>query len=105
MAARNQAYGVDGTFAFFTNLTINTYWARTAHDGIPSDVARDTSYSGEVDYAADRYGAHAEHLYIGDRFIPDVGFVRRSDIRRIVRTASIQSATPGSEADPQAVTS
>ena len=27
--ARNQVYGVDGTFAFFDNLAINTYWART----------------------------------------------------------------------------
>ena len=29
----NQAYGVDGTFAFFDNLTFNTYWARTQTDG------------------------------------------------------------------------
>ena len=30
----NQAYGVDGTFAFFNNLAINTYWARTQTDGV-----------------------------------------------------------------------
>ena len=30
----NDAYGVDGTFAFFDNLTINTYWARTRTDGL-----------------------------------------------------------------------
>jgi hypothetical protein len=28
----NQTYGVDGTFAFFDNLAINSYWART-HTG------------------------------------------------------------------------
>ncbi len=32
--ANNQAYGVDGTFAFFANLAINTYWARTQTDGV-----------------------------------------------------------------------
>ena len=31
--ATNEAYGLDGTFAFFTNLAINTYWARTQTDG------------------------------------------------------------------------
>ena len=37
----NQAYGVDGTFAFFDNLAFNTYWARHATTGLAGD---DTSY-------------------------------------------------------------
>ena len=31
-AGRNLAYGLDGTFVFFKNLQINTYWARTESD-------------------------------------------------------------------------
>src|SRR4030095_15655535 len=28
------AYGVDGTFAFYSSLAINTYWARTDTEGL-----------------------------------------------------------------------
>ena len=76
--ASNQVYGVDGTFAFFANLAINTYWARTQTDGLAGD---DTSYRAQVDYAGDRYGVLLERLVIGDSFKPDIGYVRRSDIR------------------------
>jgi hypothetical protein len=76
--ASNQAYGVDGTFAFFANLTINTYWAQTKTDGYPGN---DTSYRAQLDYAGDRYGVLLERLVVGDSFRPDVGYVRRGDIR------------------------
>jgi hypothetical protein len=35
-----------------------------------------------MDYAGDRYGAQLEHLTLGKSFNPEVGFVRRPDIRR-----------------------
>jgi len=76
--ANNQAYGVDGTFAFFANVAINTYWARTQTDGVAGE---DTSYRAQFDYAGDRYGVMVERLVIGDVFRPDIGYVRRSDIR------------------------
>jgi hypothetical protein len=75
----NTAFGVDGTFAFFDHLAINTYWARTRTDGIKQ---RDTSYRAQMDYGGDRYGLQLEHLVVGDNFNPEVGFVRRDDIRR-----------------------
>ena len=75
----NYVYGVDGTFAFFDNLSINTYWARTDTEGTSGD---DTSYRAQLDYAGDRYGVEVEHLAVGDDFSPDVGFVRRDDMRR-----------------------
>ena len=43
--ARNLAYGVDGTFAFFDNLTINTYWARTETDRHRAATTRATARS------------------------------------------------------------
>jgi len=71
--------GVDGTFGFFNNLFINTYWARTSNDGITSD---DTSYRAQLDYTGDRYGVQLEHMLVGDNFNPTLGFIRRDDMRR-----------------------
>ena len=76
---RNTAYGLDGTFAFFDNLAVNTYWARTRTSGVSG---RDTSYRLQLDYVGDRYGLQLEHLLVGEDFNPEVGFVRRHDMRR-----------------------
>jgi hypothetical protein len=35
-----------------------------------------------MDYAGDRYGVQVERLVVGDQFNPEVGFVRRDDMRR-----------------------
>ena len=75
----NEAYGVDGTFAFFDNLAINTYWAQTRTDGLTGE---NTSYRAELDYEGDRYGLQLERLAVGKHFNPEVGFVRRDDIRK-----------------------
>ena len=75
----NQAVGVDGTFGFYDNLSINTYWARTRTEG---STGEEDSYRGQVEYAGDRYGVTAEHMLVGDAFNPEVGFVRRDDMRK-----------------------
>ncbi|MBA3269508.1 MAG: carbohydrate binding family 9 domain-containing protein [Acidobacteria bacterium] len=75
----NQAYGVDASLAFFQNVNIGAYWARTATPGLDAD---DDSYQGKFDYTADRYGARAEFLKVGDNFNPEVGFVRRDDFKK-----------------------
>lgn len=76
---RNLAYGADATFLFYENLAINTYWAKTESEGLRG---KDTSYRAELNYNADRYGLQIEHLYVGDHFNPEVGFLRRDDMRR-----------------------
>jgi hypothetical protein len=78
-AGSNAAYGVDGAFGFFTNLAVDAYWARTATDSL---AGRDTSYRGVVNYNGLTYGLQAERLVIGEHFNPEVGFVRRGDIRK-----------------------
>lgn len=78
-AGSNEAYGVDGAFGFFDDLTINTHWARTQTPGRTDD---DLSYRAQLDYAGDRYGVELEHLVVGENFNPEVGFVRRHDMRR-----------------------
>jgi hypothetical protein len=75
----NETYGLDGTFAFFDDVNVNTYWARTHTDGVSGD---DTSYRAQLDYAGDRYGVQLEHMAVGDNFRPEIGYVRRDDIRR-----------------------
>ena len=75
----NGVYGIDGTFGFYENLNVNTYWARSRTDG---RTGKDTSFRTQLDYAGDRYGVQLEHLVVGDDFNPEVGFVRRHDMRR-----------------------
>ena len=75
----NETYGLDGTFAFFDNLTTNTYWAQTTTPGLRED---DISYRAQFDYAGDRYGVQVERLVVGDDFNPEVGFLRRDDFER-----------------------
>jgi hypothetical protein len=76
----NRAYGVDGTFAFFENLQINTYWAGTETDG--QSRRDDVSYRGQLDYSGDRYTVQLERLKVGDNFNPEIGFLPRDDMRR-----------------------
>ena len=78
-AGANDTMGVDATFAFYDNLTLTGYWARASSEGTTSD---DTSYFADVNYAGDRYGVRASHLAVGAQFNPEIGFVRRQDIRK-----------------------
>jgi hypothetical protein len=78
-SASNAVFGADANLAFFRNLSINGYYARTATAGAKGDQS---SYRGRFDYAGDRYGLQFEHLLVGDQFSPDIGFMRRSDFRR-----------------------
>jgi hypothetical protein len=78
-SAANQAYGVDGSFAFFQNVAMSGYYARTATSGLTTD---DDSYQGLFNYQPDRYGVKVEYLKVGDNFNPEVGFLRRDDFRK-----------------------
>jgi hypothetical protein len=78
-AGSNQAYGVDTAFSFFQNIVLGGYYARSDTAGLDGD---DDSYQGRFNYAADRYGARAEYLTVGDHFNPEVGLVRRDDFKR-----------------------
>ena len=75
----NGVFGVDGNFTFLQNLNINTYWARSQTDGLTEN---DDSYMGRLHYGGDRYGLTLEHLVIQDNFRPEVGFMRREDMRK-----------------------
>ena len=76
----SESYGIDGTFGFYDNLSIDTYWATTSTRGASGDDV--ISYRTQVDYAGDRYGVQVEHLVVGADFNPEVGFLRREDFER-----------------------
>ncbi len=80
----NYAAGVDAAFSFRSDFFVNAYWSGTDTAAkSPTDGAyRGQSYRGRFDWNADRYGVSYEHLYLGDGFNPEVGFLRRERFRR-----------------------
>ncbi len=80
----NQMYGADATFAFYDNVALNTYIARTE---TPDRDGDDTSYRGQFDYNGDRYGLQVERLVVEEHFNPEVGFLRRTDFQRSFASA------------------
>jgi TolB-like protein len=77
----SQTYGVDGTFAFYENIQMLGYYAKTETPD-PEIVGENSSYQGKFEYAADRYGMQVDHLLVEDDFNPEIGFVRRDNFRR-----------------------
>jgi len=75
----NSVFGADVSLSFFELLNMNAYWARSRAPGASGD---ETSYRGQLGYNGDRYGVQLEHLLVGDAFNPEIGFLRRRDIRR-----------------------
>jgi hypothetical protein len=74
--------GADATLLFFKSLNLTGYYAYTSAPDRTGRPATGTSYRGRFDYTDDRYGAAAEHMLIDGDFRPEVGFVRRTDVRR-----------------------
>jgi hypothetical protein len=74
--------GVDATMLFLKTINITSYYALTNTPNAAGDSVTAASYRGRFEYNADRYGASAEHMLIDRAFRPEVGYVRRTDIRR-----------------------
>ncbi len=75
----NQVFGVDANLAFYENVRVNAYYARSATTEISGDAE---SYNAQFRYTADRYGFEALQTKAGKAFNPEVGFLRRQDFRR-----------------------
>ena len=75
----NSLLGVDAAFTFYENLNINAYYSKSQTEGLDG---KDDSYRARVSYGSDRYGFSFSHLTIGEDFNPDIGFMRRSDVRK-----------------------
>ncbi len=83
-AGSNGVFGFDGNFAFFEALQLNSYYAvsDTPLDQGGTTGDNNSSYLGKLDYGGDRYGLILEHLYVGEDFQPELGFLRREAFRR-----------------------
>ena len=60
-------------------MNINAYYSKSQTEGLDG---KDDSYRARVSYGSDRYGFSFSHLTIGEDFNPDIGFMRRSDVRK-----------------------
>jgi hypothetical protein len=75
----NDGYGVDAALSFYQNVRFDAYLAATRTEGRDGD---NLSYRGLFDYVGDKYGVQAERLVVEPNFLPEIGFVRRTDMRR-----------------------
>ena len=75
----NSVVGVDAAFTFFDNFNINTYYAKSRTEELDG---QDDTYQARVSYGGDRYGFNVSHLKIAENFNPEIGFLRRSDVRK-----------------------
>jgi hypothetical protein len=76
----NYAFGADAAFTFTNQVSAQGYWAATHTEGAES--SDESSYRARFEVNADGAGVEAEHLYVGENFSPEVGFVRRRAFRR-----------------------
>ena len=74
--------GADATMLFFKSISVTSYYARTSTPDAGGRTVSGSSYRGRFDFTDDRYGAAVEHILIDRNFRPEVGYVRRNDVRR-----------------------
>ncbi len=80
--ASSFSLGADATMLFFKSINVTSYYALTGTPGADGATVTGRSYRGRLDYTNDRYGASAEHMLIDKNFTPEMGYVRRTDVRR-----------------------
>jgi len=75
----NQVFGLDANLAFYENVYLGGYLARSRTEGLRG---QDLAYDAQLNYAADEYGLVLDRLVVGERFNPEVGLLRREHFRR-----------------------
>ena len=91
----NDGYGLDASMSFYQNVRFDAYLAGTRTEGRDGD---NLSYRGFFDYNADRYGLQVDRLVVEPNFLPEIGFVRRTDMRR---NFGLVRYSPRPTVDPQ----
>ena len=80
----NRLYGIDGSFDFLDDFSIDTYYAKTDSPGLTD---KDQSYMGNFSYNGDRYGLTTGYLAVEDNFNPEIGFKRRDNFKQLQGSA------------------
>ncbi len=86
----NYAYGVDTQLNPLTELQINSFWSATA-DSTGHASRAQQSYRGQFNWNADATGLQVDHLFVGEDFNPEIGFLRR---RAFTRTYASSRYSP-----------
>jgi hypothetical protein len=76
----NSGAGVDWTFLPSSKITLRGFAARTFTSGTGDD---DNAYQFSFDYTSDKVGYFAQYLMIGADAKAEMGFITRTDIRRM----------------------
>jgi hypothetical protein len=76
LGGSNQEYGADSSFTFHRYLGIYTYVAKTSTNALEE---RDWAARGKITWNSDRYEFTTQHLFIGENFRPEMGFVSRAE--------------------------
>jgi hypothetical protein len=74
-----ETYGVDATFGFFDNVSLQGFLAQSK---TPLGDEDNYSYRAQFGYTGDRYNVYLIRMHVGDNFNPEVGFLRRDDFTR-----------------------
>jgi hypothetical protein len=77
-SSSNELYGVDANFAFWENMQVFGYWAKTETDGLDGN---DQSYRARAGWRGNVWSWSVDYVVVEDNFNPELGFVRRSDFR------------------------
>ncbi len=88
----SRAYGVDTGFNLFDNVDLAGFFSRADTPGLGGGK---NSYGANFGFTPDKYGFTIKHLFIDDDFNPEVGFVRRDNMRETQGTARISHRGKG----------
>jgi hypothetical protein len=76
----NQTYAIDGRWGIGDNLLLSAWAAQTSTPGLNG---RDEAFAAKAAYDSAEWAYHLEYGQVGADFNPEVGFLSRSDFRRV----------------------
>ncbi len=76
----NQTYALDGRWGIGENLLLQAWLAKT---DTPTLTGKDDAFSLKGDYDSVKWSFRAEYTEVGGDFNPEVGFLTRSDYRKV----------------------
>jgi hypothetical protein len=76
----NQTYAIDGRWGIGENLLLSAWAAKTS---TPGRNGRDEAFAAKAAYDSAEWAYRLEYGQVGDDFNPEVGFLSRSDFRRV----------------------
>jgi len=75
----NRALGVDTKYRFWSSSEFNAWYTKVWDD---SDILNDAAGHASLQLQNDTYGAGISHTNVGINYNPELGFVRRRDMRQ-----------------------